>query len=158
MAVGRWPGNYCICVCSGWDIVARSFSRQNVPKRMHILPIQMTTFTPFSFSHVKKSYKTIHLFLLFSPPSLKSEQAFEANQFNVVLSVMSVCFKIQLHPRVLFAALSRGSLRRIQNIRTSFFIGFLHACDILLDVFLHECNRRRSLRQNLKRNLINNQM
>ena len=79
----------------------------------------------------------------------------DTRYFHFVLSVMSVSLKIHLHPRVLFSPVGWGSLRRIQDIKTSFLVRFLHASDILLDVSLQESKRRRSLRQNLKTNLTN---
>ena len=64
---------------------------------------------------------------------------------------MSVGFKIQLHSGFLFATLGRCFLRRIQDIGTTFLLGFLDAIDVLPDVLLKESKRGRSLRQNLKR-------
>ena len=61
--------------------------------------------------------------------------------FYVLLSIMSVSFIIQLHSRFSFVTLGRGSLGRIQDIGTTFCVGFLHAFDILLYVLLKEGKR-----------------
>ena len=67
----------------------------------------------------------------------------------LILSIMSVSSKIQLHARFLFVTLGWGSLGRIQDTRTTFFVRFIDAGDIIIDVRLEKSKRRRSLRQDL---------
>lgn len=58
--------------------------------------------------------------------------------------------KIQSLSWLLFATFGLGSLRRIEDIRTTFFTGFVDTFDVLLDMLLQESKGRGSLRQNLK--------
>ena len=69
----------------------------------------------------------------------------------LVLGIMPVGFKVLVHFRFLIAILGRGSFGRSQDTGTTFFVRFLYALDIILNVIIKESKGWRPFRENLSR-------